>query len=78
MTLTGFIRGADPGRGEVCVEGEVPKVALSAGLGAWEKLRRAVPHLLVPGTAAQDLLPRAKLLLVAAMVARRKAAGAIS
>jgi hypothetical protein len=47
-------------------------------LGAWEKLRRAVARLLVAGTAAQDLLIQAKHLFVAAIVARRKAVGAIS
>jgi hypothetical protein len=37
-------------------------------LGAWEKLRRAVARLLVAGIAMQDLLRRAKHLLLAAMV----------
>ena len=45
-------------------------------LGAWEKLRRAVARLLVAEAAAQDLLPRAKLLLVEAMLAGRKATSA--
>jgi hypothetical protein len=47
-------------------------------LGAWEKLRRAVARLLVAGTAAQDLLLRAKHLLLGAIVACRRAAGTIS
>jgi hypothetical protein len=35
-------------------------------LGAWEKLRRAAALLLVAKTAVQDLLPRAKHLLLGA------------
>jgi hypothetical protein len=53
---------------------EAAALTSQRALGAWEKLRRAVAHLLVAGTAARDLLLRAKHLVFAAIVACRRAA----